>query len=1108
MTAEQAARTEPHLRLALRAMYLAFEDAGYDAAGLRGSRTGVFLGLASAPVPACLAAAAWSGVPAARSDRAGDRPTMAADRLARFLGLRGPSMVVDSGCSASLAAVHQAKNALLLEDCDAAVVAGSRIVADPAHRRPPVGGAGPGEGAGAVVLKRLRRARSEGDRIYAVIRGSTVNHDTAAAEPGGPDQDRAAESGLLAAAWDAGMDPRTLGYWEVDGTATGPADAVESAGLPRALRPHPPGRGSCAIGTVTANIGHLGEGSGVMGLIKVALALHRKQIPPVAAFDYADTVPEAASGPFRVPTNLEAWEARDVPRRAAVSASGLGGTTCHVLLEEHSTDPPTAVPADEPPRLFTLSARNEASLRLLVRAYAGYFAAGRFDGASLAEVCYSAARSRSSHRCRLALVVTGLAHLGERLTALAAGRADSEPVYASVEALDRRPANGFARAAQSAEVTGRLHRSAARYVDGQDIDLRTLYQPEPPRLTGLPGYQFDERRCRIEIPAIPAQLPALATGPDPLTHEVEFVPTRAAPVTVSGAGEQAEVLALVDPGTEAESMLIRAGFAGARFLRLPGSDSDDYQRLARLATAEGATHLVFALGFEDRPAADLEQLELRIRKNLHGLFLLAQGLMAAGASLSLIVLTRRALAAEAGEPGVVTENGALIGLGRTISRAYPHVSVSCVDVDGAVDAAALGQEVLAAEPGVHVLRGEIRYREQFAELPRIDPHPAHARYLRPGGTYLITGGTGGLGLEVARLFATRQPGANLVLLSRSGAPPREQWPKLAERTGLAATLLEIEELGAKVEVLRADAGDPRTLTEAVRAVQERYGRIDGIVHAAGTAAHCGIASHTDADFSAAIRPKLFGAFLLDALTTADRPDFVAYFSSAAAVFPAADQAGQAAAGYYLDNRARAHAGSDPRCHVIAFDWVPWKGTGAPDGRGASTDAMFEALTPESGIAVFEAGLRSDRHRVFGGRIHYEGDFVHALPSYHLELEPAMLDKIEQASERRARRRELAAERLRRDIDAVAVRLTGRAHGRYTPAEWLVARCWARVLGSAQFAVDADFFGLGGDAETGRTLMAALSACTGARLTTSDLLAERTIEALARVVGEALPADPG
>ncbi|WP_051732459.1 type I polyketide synthase [Kitasatospora phosalacinea] len=1122
MTPKQAATTEPHLRHALRAMYLALEDAGHQPSRLRGSRTGVFVGFAVNPGSAYLEYLSKIDRSLIQPALTGNVPTMMANRLSHLLDLRGPSMVVDSACSASLVAVHQAKNALLLGDCDTAVVAGARIVSAPIdHPDTRIGiessdgrtrtlderadGTGYGEGSGAVVLKRLDRALADGDRVYAVIKGSAVNHDGVAGGVTTPDS--ASQADLLNTAWaNAGVDPRSIGYIELHGTATRLGDPIEIEGLRQAFAPHTEDRRFCAVGTVKANIGHLFEGSGVMGLIKAALVLRNRRLPPLAGFEQPNTRIDFDDSPVRVPTGAEPWSSEHGPLRCGVSAFGLGGTNCHVVLEEYAAPAPVG-PGESAPQLFTLSAHSEESLRLLLRAYAEWFDRGLFDGVGLAELCATVRRSRAGHRHRIALVVSDLGELRARLEALAANRlVDAAPFHSS------HPDWAFWAPDPAGAAGPETEARAAAWAAGADLepDVRPGAGPAP-HLVDLPPYQFDERRAWIDFPADWRE--ALALGAPaaggPATHQVVFRP---ADGPAPAADPAARVLALVDGSTGAEELLREAGLTDGQLVRLPdalsGPDADAfYEDLAVRAVDEDVTHLVHALGFEADRAGDTAALDARLGKNLHGLFRLSRALIAEGAQLHLAVLTRTALASRRAEPGVVVENSTLAGLAKSVSREYPYLTVSVVDTDGATPARTVLDEVLGAEASVVALRGGVRLRETFAELPDTEIAD-RGDYLKPGGTYLVTGGTAGLGLALCREFAARRPGINLVLLSRSGAAgagPDEGPAGDGDSPGarLRTALRELRALGAEVLVLAADAGDPAALEAAVATVRERFGRIDGIVHAAGIPGGEVITQRSLADFEAVVRPKVHGAFVLDLLTRDDRPDFIVHFSSVAAVFPAIGQADYAAANQFLDTLAESE--TDPDCHVIAFDWVSWKETGMAVRSHANVDTTFKALPTALGLSIADTGLRSDRARVFGGELHYEGDYADALPGYHIALDPPIAAKIEEAARRRAAHRERTAGQVRAEIEQLPVELTGRPDGRYTDTELTIARCWAHVFGFTSIDVDADLFDLGIDSITGMSLVATVVSVLGIEMRSSDLLVDRTVAAQAKLADERGPA---
>ncbi|WP_285509665.1 SDR family NAD(P)-dependent oxidoreductase [Actinokineospora sp. NBRC 105648] len=1096
MNPRQAQLTDPHHRMALRAMVLAFEDAGYSADRLRGSRTGVFVGFAVNPGSTYLDYICRVDPSVGQQAITGNIPAMLANRLSHLLDLRGPSLVVDTACSATLVAVHQAKNSLLVGDCEMAVVGGARIVFAPVrHPHSNIGiessdgvtrtfdeaadGTGFGEGSGAVVLKRLDRAVADGDRVYAVIKGSAVNHDGNTEGITNPDSDSQAE--LLLAAWrDAEVDPRTIGYFEAHGTATRVGDPIEHEGIKRAFAKHTQDRGFCAVGTVKANVGHLFEGSGVIGLIKAVAVLRNRAIPPQANFTTPNPRLDFASGPLYVSTSLRPWESEG-PRRCGVSAFGLGGTNAHVVVEEYTQ--PAAAPSLDPEHLFVLSAVTLKSLTALVRDYIAFIDGGGLSTVELADVCHTTRVSRASHRHRVALVVTDVADLRAQLAALLVDGRQTPPDSA-------------------------LGAEAKAFLAGAPIDWVRLAGDRAARVVDLPGYVFDETLAWMQFPDTWRSQLSLTTVDErhPVTHDVELQPVPALPVVDVPAG--ARVLALLDPDTDAEAVLTGAGLGESRLLRLgapvepggPGfdvTDADSLERVAALVADEEITHVVFALGFEASAATDVEEVERRYAKNLRGLFLLTKALMAAGVKVELTVLTRTAVCAEDGEPGVVTENAALVGFGKVVGREYPYIKVKHVDVDLDVPGEALRAEVFAAEHGLFVLRGDRRTREVFVEVPELD-HAADGppAYLKSGGTYLITGGTGALGLAVATAFVTAQPDITVVLLSRSGLPPRERWTGLVAAGSPMADRVEVvrelESRGATVVVVPADAGDPKAFAEAVTGIQRAHGRLDGVVHAAGLPGGSTLMFREPADFDDVVRVKLHAAFVLEELTKADPPDFVAHFSSVASVFPAPGQADYAAGNYYLDNLARARAGGPG--HVVALDWVAWKEIGMAVDHGTNGDTMFKALPTAIGLRVLDAALRSDRPRLFAGELNYRGELIHLLRSYDVTLSPDIDAKVERQMRALEDRLREASAKIKSTVAAVEVELAGRDG--FSDTEWSVGRCLALAFGFPELDVEADFFDLGGDSIMAASVASTIAVCHGVSYDVADLLADRTITEIA------------
>ncbi len=301
-------------------------------------------------------------------------------RVAYKFNLRGPAFTLHSACSTSLLAVSQACQNLLTYGCDMALAGGVSITL-PQKRgylyqeggmvsrdgicRPfdaDASGTVFASGAGVVLLKRLEDALRDGDRVYAVIRGYGVNNDgsdkigfTA------PSAEGQAEA-ISAAVAHAGIDPATIGYVECHGTATPLGDPIEFSGLKGAFSGAPQDGGTCALGSVKGNVGHMDAAAGVAGLIKAALALHYGKIPAMPNYRVPNPRIDLERSPFYIPTATTDWPESETPRRAGVSSFGVGGTNIHVVLEEAPARSQVHVEDDEGPYILPLSARTEAAL--------------------------------------------------------------------------------------------------------------------------------------------------------------------------------------------------------------------------------------------------------------------------------------------------------------------------------------------------------------------------------------------------------------------------------------------------------------------------------------------------------------------------------------------------------------------------------------------------------------------------------------------------------------------------------------------------------------------------------------------------------------------------
>jgi len=388
-----------------------------------------------------------------------------ATRVSYKLNLRGPSMSVQTACSTSLVAVHQACQSLIRGECDMALAGGvtirapqkagylyqeGMILSPDGHCRAfdaQAGGTVSSSGAGVVLLKRLDEAMADGDDVVAVIKGTALNND-AADKVGYTAPGVNGQAAAIAEAHSvAGVAAESIGYVECHGTGTRLGDPIEIAALTKAFATEK--KQYCRIGSVKTNIGHTDAAAGVAGLIKAALALKHRRIPPSLHFKRPNPEIAFESTPFQVNAELSDWSERGAPRRAGVSSFGIGGTNAHAVLEEAPV-----VPAGEPAHrdrfALTLSARSEAALEAQTDALAKWLE--QHPEADLADVAYTLHVGRKAFERRRALVCRDAREAADAL----AGR-DPQRLLSRTHADGARPV-AFMFSGQGSQYAGMTRR--------------------------------------------------------------------------------------------------------------------------------------------------------------------------------------------------------------------------------------------------------------------------------------------------------------------------------------------------------------------------------------------------------------------------------------------------------------------------------------------------------------------------------------------------------------------------------------------------------------------------------------------------------------------------
>ncbi|MGL5833514.1 MAG: type I polyketide synthase, partial [Waterburya sp.] len=430
---KEAVTMDPQQRLLLEVAWETLEDAGQIPEELKGSKTGVFIGIGTHDYSIML----WQQPVNEPYATTGTGNCIAANRISYSFDFKGPSLAVDTACSSSLVAVHLACQSIWTGESELALAGGVNMLLLPTIM---VGfskggfmssegrcksfdadadGYVRGEGAGLVLLKPLSQAEADGDDIYGVILSSAVNQDGLSNGLAAPNP-QAQEAVLREAYQKVGIDPAEVDYVEAHGTGTKVGDPIETNALGAVLGKGRSPENKCLIGSVKTNIGHTETAAGIAGIIKVALALKHKQIPPSLNFKTPNPAIAFDDLKLQVVTELTAWTS-DKPLIAGVNSFGFGGTNAHVVMGEVG-DRETRRRGDGEIKsselnLLTLSAKSKAGLIELAQSYLSLVSD---CDRSIAEICTATQRQRSHFNHRLTCIANSPEQLQQQLTAAVA----------------------------------------------------------------------------------------------------------------------------------------------------------------------------------------------------------------------------------------------------------------------------------------------------------------------------------------------------------------------------------------------------------------------------------------------------------------------------------------------------------------------------------------------------------------------------------------------------------------------------------------------------------------------------------------------------------------
>ncbi|WP_160647904.1 type I polyketide synthase [Chengkuizengella marina] len=1044
----EAEMLDPQHRLFLECVWQALENAGYDITSYDGIAS---LYAACGKNTYIDAVEGKASTPAEifqqyTTNGADFLPT----RVAYKLNLKGESIAIQTACSSSLVAVHMACQSLLSGNSDLAIAGGVHIAipekkgylyqegmifSPDGYCRPfdhRSKGQVDGNGLGVVVLKKLEEALSDGDFIYAVIKGSAVNNDgNDKAGYSAPSVSGQAEV-IATALGMADISAESISYVEAHASATPLGDPIEVKGLSQAFSMFTDKKQFCAIGSVKSSIGHLNHASGIAGLIKTVLSLHHGKIPATVHYEKPNPAIDFEHSPFYVCGENTNWES-DGPRRAGVSSFGIGGTNAHVVLEQ-APEKMTSVKLNNSLEWITLSAKSQEALTNMKRNLKE--AMEHHPTMRLEDIAYTLNTGRAVFAHRWAALVRNKDELIQALS-------DSEQPSKCFVADD----------AYKDEAYSNMIQQVDRWLNHHEVDWNAFYTLDQRSRVPLPSYPFEresywltrekklEHKLESEMEIndwfyIPTWEKSSATN-----KEVESLEAFRNSCWIVFANEDQFSNELIDRLTHAGISVIKV-LHGKTFMQMDRETyyinptaSDHYQKLMT-ALGEDITdninHMFYLWSYAEQVDSSFEGT---VSKDYLSVLYLIQSLEQKTSEVTLWVITSDAQAVAGGNQCWSIEKSVLFGLCKVIPQELDYMRTRAIDFTKAehVD---LHIDQLCNELLFHTSDSEVVYRGANRLVPAykqisLSKPNRESVPIRQKGTYLITGGLGKMGLTLAE-FLAKEYQANLILTSRSGFPSLEgeDHPTAVHRVN---QLEKIKNYGSKVVVKKADAANRNEMESCLNDIHQEFGALHGVIHAAGAAdsRYFRFINETTEDIvDEVLSSKVQGTLILADLLKGVSIDFVLNCSSLSPLLGGLTFAAYAAANRFQDEFSvyQQHHRFQP---WISVNWDTWKFPVQKSDFGAAI--LETSIKPEAGVLAFQRVLTLNTSRVV----------VSTIP---------LNERIRKVEESLTVRRKQDKEEVVASTNLVFDRDT---------VQSIILNIYSSFFGNSSVAVDDDFFTLGG-----------------------------------------------
>ncbi|MGC5775197.1 SDR family oxidoreductase [Paenibacillus pabuli] len=499
----------------------------------------------------------------------------------------------------------------------------------------------------------------------------------------------------------------------------------------------------------------------------------------------------------------------------------------------------------------------------------------------------------------------------------------------------------------------------------------------------------------------------------------------------------------------------------------------------------------------DHHPNSIEQLESILDDGLHHLFNLTHGLdrFKPISGVELILVAKYAHHVLPGDEIIVPHNTALFTMGQVIRNEMLDMTCKCIDLDDTTPVTVILDEMSNSRTNYEAAwRNGKRYAKFFDKIPVVHESKQQAFDLRDQGVYIITGGIGAIGMEIAAYLSSLRS-VRIALLTRSEFPVREQWQTIVRNDldhpfhDIIKHIVEIELSGSLIEVCACDVSNQNEMGTAIANLRNKYGSIHGVVHCAGIPGEGIIALKTLDSFKNTLSPKIFGTWLLHQLTINDPLDFFILCSSVSTVLYNPGESDYAAANSYLDGFADYR--NSMGLPVLTINWAAWKEKGMATRFGLNESGVFKALSTNEAMSAFQMLIGSKIHRAIVGKLNREHE------SFRMEQLPFNLSK-EIVEELKPQGNEFSS---KLDKTTYSLQLQGRDDGNYTDTEKQVAAIWGDILGLKEVNIHQDLYAAGGDSIFALKISNQVSQTMQTKVRISDLFENMTVYSLAEFLDQ-------